>query len=322
MLRDRRYGGASKATSSTVCQKCLKRGHYSYECKATPQDRPYAARPSRTQQLMNPKLVPQLTSDVPNELNRKIGVADEHLAQLAASRGRKRFRSLNDNDTSMSPDRKRSRSRSVSTSSTTSVATISTRSSRSRTPRRDVAGDEDRYLMSQRSDDLTFPTRAVAAHHSKQSDRKRRRRSTSSHSSSDEDDEADRYKGTRESSRDRERERDRNTRRRRASRSPTRRGRARSRSRSRGRRMSSTEGRVKARMGRRDPYGEGEGHRIGRGGRERKDRATGERETKHFDEESAKKPRHKSQRQQRKERSLSPYSRRLALTQALGRGGS
>jgi hypothetical protein len=25
MLRDRRYGGASKATPSTVCQKCLKR---------------------------------------------------------------------------------------------------------------------------------------------------------------------------------------------------------------------------------------------------------------------------------------------------------
>ena len=25
MLRDRRYGGASKATPSTICQKCLKR---------------------------------------------------------------------------------------------------------------------------------------------------------------------------------------------------------------------------------------------------------------------------------------------------------
>ena len=88
MLRDRRYGGASKATPSTLCQKCLKRDmlippmpslgstniflrHFSYECKALAQERPYVARPSRTQQLMNPKLVPQLTSDVPNDLNRK-----------------------------------------------------------------------------------------------------------------------------------------------------------------------------------------------------------------------------------------------------------
>lgn len=45
--------------------------HYSYECKATTQERPYASRPSRTQQLANPKLVPKLSSDVPNELLRK-----------------------------------------------------------------------------------------------------------------------------------------------------------------------------------------------------------------------------------------------------------
>jgi hypothetical protein len=37
--------------------------HYSYECTASSQDRPYAARPSRTQQLFNPKLVPKLTNE-------------------------------------------------------------------------------------------------------------------------------------------------------------------------------------------------------------------------------------------------------------------
>ncbi|KAL8720236.1 MAG: hypothetical protein Q9225_002868 [Loekoesia sp. 1 TL-2023] len=42
-----------------------------YECKATAQERPYASRPSRTQQLANPTLVPKLSSDVPNELLRK-----------------------------------------------------------------------------------------------------------------------------------------------------------------------------------------------------------------------------------------------------------
>jgi hypothetical protein len=80
--------GSSKATASTLCQKCLKRDkpnnplernsvltvilrHYSFECKAVAQERPYVSRPSRTQQLLNPKLVPKLTSDVPQDLLRK-----------------------------------------------------------------------------------------------------------------------------------------------------------------------------------------------------------------------------------------------------------
>lgn len=45
--------------------------HYSYECKGTTQDRPYIARPSRTQQLFNPKLVPKLNSDVLEGLEKK-----------------------------------------------------------------------------------------------------------------------------------------------------------------------------------------------------------------------------------------------------------
>jgi hypothetical protein len=44
--------------------------HYSYECKVTAQERPYLARPSRTQQLQNPKLRPQLTTDVPDDTTR------------------------------------------------------------------------------------------------------------------------------------------------------------------------------------------------------------------------------------------------------------
>jgi len=79
---------ASKAGANTLCQKCLKRDmyyeirlllpsanlalrHYSFECKAAVQERPYISRPSRTQQLHNPKLTPQLNSDVPNDLLRK-----------------------------------------------------------------------------------------------------------------------------------------------------------------------------------------------------------------------------------------------------------
>ncbi|KAI1880739.1 hypothetical protein JX265_000979 [Neoarthrinium moseri] len=60
------------------------------ECKATVQDRPYIPRPSRTQQLFNPKLVPKLTEATPPELQKKRGVADEQLAQLEAERAKKR----------------------------------------------------------------------------------------------------------------------------------------------------------------------------------------------------------------------------------------
>lgn len=45
--------------------------HYSYECKVQLQERPYNARPSRTQQLLNPKLVPKLTNDTPDDATRK-----------------------------------------------------------------------------------------------------------------------------------------------------------------------------------------------------------------------------------------------------------
>jgi Zinc knuckle len=65
-----------RATSSTVCQKCLKTGqsptilscstliisagHFIYECKAI---RPYVSRPSRTQQLEKPGVLAKLKID-------------------------------------------------------------------------------------------------------------------------------------------------------------------------------------------------------------------------------------------------------------------
>ncbi|KAJ9642470.1 hypothetical protein H2199_004851 [Coniosporium tulheliwenetii] len=103
----------------------------SYECKASAQERPYASRPSRTQQLFNPKLVPKLTSDVPNDLLQKKGVADQLLAKNAEERGRKRAL---DNDDTTAPPRKRTRS--VSSYSSSSVSTISTNLSRSPSPKR------------------------------------------------------------------------------------------------------------------------------------------------------------------------------------------
>ncbi|KAK4610635.1 hypothetical protein CLAFUW4_13594 [Fulvia fulva] len=55
----------SQASATTTCQKCLKKGHYSYECTAPRQDRPYVSRPSRSQQFSNPKLAPKLSAVLP-----------------------------------------------------------------------------------------------------------------------------------------------------------------------------------------------------------------------------------------------------------------
>ncbi|KAI1416325.1 hypothetical protein F5Y13DRAFT_155113 [Hypoxylon sp. FL1857] len=120
--------GPPKSTPANVqCQKCLKRGHYSYECKASTQERPYVSRPSRTQQLFNPKLVPKLTSDVPDTLQKKKGVADEELAKREAERAKKR--ELEEDDSGAeSPKRRRS-------ASYDSVSSISTRRSVSPPPR-------------------------------------------------------------------------------------------------------------------------------------------------------------------------------------------
>ncbi|KAI1435179.1 zinc knuckle-domain-containing protein [Xylaria sp. CBS 124048] len=83
--------GPSKSTPANVqCQKCLKRGHYSYECKASTQERPYVPRPSRTQQLFNPKLVPKLASDDAPAPAETKGIADQELAKRESERARQR----------------------------------------------------------------------------------------------------------------------------------------------------------------------------------------------------------------------------------------
>ncbi|KAK0745237.1 hypothetical protein B0T21DRAFT_399456 [Apiosordaria backusii] len=84
-----RRGGPSKATPANV-HLTLTARHYSYECKASAQERPYIPRPSRTQQLFNPKLQPKLTNAVPDDIEKKKGVADQILAQKEAERARKR----------------------------------------------------------------------------------------------------------------------------------------------------------------------------------------------------------------------------------------
>jgi hypothetical protein len=44
---------AARGTNPTKCQKCLQLGHWTFECKNQPT---YISRPTRTQQLLNPKV--------------------------------------------------------------------------------------------------------------------------------------------------------------------------------------------------------------------------------------------------------------------------
>ncbi|KAL1890826.1 hypothetical protein Cpir12675_005222 [Ceratocystis pirilliformis] len=82
------YGrGGGKLTSLSSLR------HYSYECKTPNQERPYVPRPSRTQQLANPKLQPALQATLNDSIaERKQAAVDSELARREAERERKRER--------------------------------------------------------------------------------------------------------------------------------------------------------------------------------------------------------------------------------------
>ncbi|KAI0051151.1 hypothetical protein FA95DRAFT_1464742, partial [Auriscalpium vulgare] len=77
-----RGANTPRATSSTICQKCLGTGHFTYQCQST---RPYVSRPSRTKQLENPHALAKLKADgkpsveVPEEFKTKAGTANRIL---------------------------------------------------------------------------------------------------------------------------------------------------------------------------------------------------------------------------------------------------
>ncbi|KAJ7505338.1 zinc knuckle-domain-containing protein [Mycena galericulata] len=77
-----RQSSRPRATANTICQKCLKTGHFIYECKSS---RPYVSRPSRTQQLENPNALAKLKAagkpsvEVPEEFKQKEGTANRIL---------------------------------------------------------------------------------------------------------------------------------------------------------------------------------------------------------------------------------------------------
>jgi len=87
----KRSANQPRATASTVCQKCLGTGHFTYECKSS---RPYITRPSRTQQLENPRVLAKLKVDgkpsveVPEEFKNKSGTANRILEAKEKARAK------------------------------------------------------------------------------------------------------------------------------------------------------------------------------------------------------------------------------------------
>ncbi|CAE6489856.1 unnamed protein product [Rhizoctonia solani] len=83
-----------RATADTVCQKCLQRGHFIYQCKAT---QPYKSRPSRTQLLEKPELARKRgdkpSVEVPEEFKKRSGTANKILEEKEKDREAKRKRS-------------------------------------------------------------------------------------------------------------------------------------------------------------------------------------------------------------------------------------
>ncbi|KAJ6131083.1 hypothetical protein N7523_001543 [Penicillium sp. IBT 18751x] len=267
--------------------------HYSYECKATAQERPYTSRPSRTQQLQNPRLMPKLSTEVPSDLTRSNGVADDILAKRDEERGRKR--DIDGEHTTDLQGRSPKRTRSLSSHSTDSVSTISTNRSASASPdRRSKHGSQSngRQAVS-----VSPPPKSRKRRYSDAS------QSASSYSS-----------GARQRSRSREWTEERNIRRRRRESSPEERGRHRdpgTRRRSDRRSRSVDKSRIaKERRSITPPE-----TTIDRDGR----RSYRDRESPPTHQHSSGRSRQdqRARPEPPRERSLSPFSKRLALTQAM-----
>lgn len=226
------------------------------------------------------------------------GVADEQLAKKAEQRGRTFDRSSASSPPSISHARKRSRS--ILSSSTDSVSTIST--DRSRSPKRARQDSDDRYVTSQREYEEIprYPSR----------DRKRRRKSSSSLSES------------RSDSSSIDERRNGNGRRRRRTVSPEPRGRPTAdrrgshRSRSRSRSLSVDQSRVTRGRKSMTPLPVG----IDRSGHRRIERVQENRPFAKGQWDDHRDSRVRQEAPKRKERSLSPYSKRIALTQAMNVG--
>ncbi|KAJ5281910.1 hypothetical protein N7478_007282 [Penicillium angulare] len=266
--------------------------HYSYECKTTAQERPYISRPSRTQQLQNPKLIPKLSTEVPGELLPTKGLADEVLAKREEERGRKKD---HDEDTADRYGHSQKRERSISSHSAHSVSTISTTRSASASPaRRGAQNGHDA------KDQPTKPEKS-----------RKRRYSDSSESYSGSSYSSD----VKDRSGSQEWAEDRNIRRRRRESSPEERGRHRDSRRHRAHRRHPSTDKSQITKERRSMTPDtGHARSEPRSYRDRE----GPSSQPHASQASRSKRDSRARPDQPRERSPSPYSKRLALTQSIG----
>ena len=136
----RGLGASSASSAAAMCQKCLRAGHWTYECK---NEAVYVQRPSRSQQLKNPKLRQPFNTDKPPELqdeakkmleaeeSKKLKHADKVKAKKKKTNAqRKRHRSVS------------SSSSSSSESSSSSSESLDSNSSNSSSSSSDLSGSE------------------------------------------------------------------------------------------------------------------------------------------------------------------------------------
>eukprot|EP00644_Phytophthora_capsici_P013342 jgi/Phyca11/17584/fgenesh1_pg.PHYCAscaffold_29_\ len=118
----RRGLGASTSSAAAMCQKCLKPGHWTYECK---NEAVYVQRPSRSQQLKNPKLRQPFNQEKPPELREEEAEKSTKLKRKDKDKGRAKAKK-----TTKSRSKRRKR-RSVSSSSESSSSDSSSSDSES-----------------------------------------------------------------------------------------------------------------------------------------------------------------------------------------------
>jgi hypothetical protein len=183
---------ASSGGAYTQCQKCFQHGHWTYECK---NERVYMSRPSRTQQLKNPKL--KKSVPVSYQFENPDLIKEREAEKKLMEEKRKKEKS--ERRKGKSKRKHRSPSDSGSNSSDASVFDSDSESS--------VTGSE--YSSRSSSSYSSSDSEDKKQHHRrKQKKRRHRRDSTSSASSesesasdSDSDDKGSRRKSKRRSSR-------------------------------------------------------------------------------------------------------------------------
>lgn len=76
----------ARPAADTICQKCLGKGHFTFNCQS--KARPYTSRPSRSQMLAHPEKYAEISqpTEIPDEFLSKKGLADKILKEKAEKR--------------------------------------------------------------------------------------------------------------------------------------------------------------------------------------------------------------------------------------------